>query len=333
MKSNQDLPPEEREMLIVAVFWDWRLRSLNISPEEWLLFRRWHSVPAHRVMLDRVHALRKQQASARWLSSLAETSSQPAHARRWLRAAASVLVFILAQFGPSGGTLPPYQIMETASAASTRPLKDGSIVRAAPNTRIEIELSRSERALSLFRGQAFFAVAHVPGRTFVVRTPDAIIEATGTRFGVAIVGAVTVVTVTDGSVNVTPVSTQFRPERDANLRRVELNPNEQAQVSQLQAPVVSHVDSETVLAWATTIEFDEVTAVEALQQFSARNGSHLKLKHPRAARDADISGTFQLDDPIAFAAYVANRTAAIVSVSGPGHAVTDVAPRRTAENR
>lgn len=320
MTSNQDLPPEAREMLIVAVFWDWRLRSLNISMEEWLHFRRWHAVEAHRVILERVRAAREQQASGRLLRSLATASSRSRLAR-WSRIAAALLALALAQFGPAG-TLPSYQILETTSAASARALKDGSIVRAAANTRIQIELSHSRRMLSIFRGEAFFDVAHEPDRPFLVRTPDALIEATGTRFGVSVVGAVTVVTVTEGTVAVSQSSSYM-----------ELHTGQQAEISQLQTPVVSDVKAEEALAWATTIAFDEVAASEALQQFSARNGLRMHLKAPGSARAVTISGTFQLDNPKAFAAYVANRTSAIVSVGGPGLDTTDVAPRPAVQTR
>lgn len=316
MKSNQDLPAEVRQMLLEAAFWDWWLANRPLCGPQLQSFIRWHSVEAHRVMLVRVYVARKRQAaSVRRLSILAAASSQSTRPRRWARVAAGLLAVVLAQFSPAG-TPPSHQIVDTGTGAGARPLEDGSIVRAAANTRIEIHLGRSERSLSMFRGEAFFDVAHEPDRPFVVRTPDAIITAKGTRFGVSIDGAVTVVTVTEGTVDVAHAS-----------GHVELHTDEQAQVSQRYAPVFSRLDSDTVLAWATTIAFDEASAIEALHQFSARSGLHMRLKDPRSASATTISGTFQLDKPMAFAAYVANRTSAIVSVSEPEQVPTDIAPR------
>jgi ferric-dicitrate binding protein FerR (iron transport regulator) len=67
-----------------------------------------------------------------------------------------------------------------ASETADLTLRDGTVVKLAPRSRLRLEPSGTERRLSL-EGQAFFAVAH-DGRPFVVRTPVGEIRVLGTRF-------------------------------------------------------------------------------------------------------------------------------------------------------
>lgn len=60
-------------------------------------------------------------------------------------------------------------------------LSDGSVVKLAPRTRLELEPSRSERRVVL-DGQGFFAVAHKKRQPFVIRTTSGEVRVLGTRF-------------------------------------------------------------------------------------------------------------------------------------------------------
>ena len=67
------------------------------------------------------------------------------------------------------------------SEMATVQLSDGSVVRLAPNTKLRFVQTRDAREATL-DGRAFFSVAHIPGRSFRVRTRYGDATALGTRF-------------------------------------------------------------------------------------------------------------------------------------------------------
>lgn len=70
-----------------------------------------------------------------------------------------------------------------ASQTADLTLRDGTVVKLAPRSRLRLVPSREERRVSL-EGQAFFAVAH-DGRPFIIETPSGEIRVLGTRFDLA----------------------------------------------------------------------------------------------------------------------------------------------------
>jgi transmembrane sensor len=67
---------------------------------------------------------------------------------------------------------------------TTLQLGDGSVVRLAPSTRLRVTQSDSTRDVRL-DGKAYFVVAKMPGRPFVVRTALGNARVLGTRFELA----------------------------------------------------------------------------------------------------------------------------------------------------
>ena len=80
-------------------------------------------------------------------------------------------------------------------------LNDGSFVRLAAGSRIEVRVSRSGRSVTL-TGRAFFAVAHDAARPFIVRAGAAETRVLGTRFEVAQTDGTVRTVVVDGLVAV-----------------------------------------------------------------------------------------------------------------------------------
>ena len=64
---------------------------------------------------------------------------------------------------------------------ATIQLSDGSVVRLAPNSTLRFLQTRDAREATL-DGRAFFSVAHIPGRSFRVRTRHGDANVLGTRF-------------------------------------------------------------------------------------------------------------------------------------------------------
>lgn len=83
-------------------------------------------------------------------------------------------------------------------------LSDGSNVRLAAMTDMQVDFDRGRRDVSLKRGEALFKVAHDRSRPFVVATRQAEITAVGTAFDVHVLAREVVVSVTEGVVRVVP---------------------------------------------------------------------------------------------------------------------------------
>lgn len=65
-----------------------------------------------------------------------------------------------------------------------QPLPDGSTLALDAQTRVEVAFDARRRAVRLWQGAAFFAVATDPGRPFVVEAGGVTVTVLGTRFGV-----------------------------------------------------------------------------------------------------------------------------------------------------
>jgi transmembrane sensor len=83
-------------------------------------------------------------------------------------------------------------------------LADGSHLDLAPDSRVRTRFTLARREVQLERGQAFFAVAHSAVRPFMVRINSMTVTAVGTAFDVRMGPGSTVVTVSEGLVNVAP---------------------------------------------------------------------------------------------------------------------------------
>jgi transmembrane sensor len=116
----------------------------------------------------------------------ARRSSGPGHRVRWGVAVAAVLVLSFAVGRGVDSSLPAkdqIEIEEFASGsveAATVTLRDGSVVRLAPRSRLRVTSGRA-RDVALW-GRAFFAVAKDPDRPFRISTAAGDVEVLGTRF-------------------------------------------------------------------------------------------------------------------------------------------------------
>jgi transmembrane sensor len=99
----------------------------------------------------------------------------------WAIAAAAVVIATLSVWQPRIGAEHPTEIVTGSSELATVHLRDGSVVRLAPSSRLRIHDHALQRDLSL-DGRAFFAVARMPGRQFLVRTSHGVVREHGTRF-------------------------------------------------------------------------------------------------------------------------------------------------------
>lgn len=131
---------------------------------------------------------------------------------RFSRLAAPLLAAGLTVAVIGGGLLfaqwratPPAEAITTARAEhKTAALPDGSAIKLAAMTGVEVRLSETKRAIRLDRGEAYFNVAHDKTRPFVVQTPFGEITAVGTQFNIDVGADHMALTVTEGAVVVRP---------------------------------------------------------------------------------------------------------------------------------
>lgn len=148
---------------------------------------------------------------------LPRRSSVVGHISRWRRPvwvtaglAAALVVFMLQRSVRTSELEGAQHFATTSGQTSNVRLDDGTVVRLAPGSRLDVTAGSGGRDVQL-TGQAFFAVTHQAGRAFRVHTLSGDVKVIGTRFNVNSDGARTDLVVVDG-----------RVELSAGTQRVEV---------------------------------------------------------------------------------------------------------------
>jgi transmembrane sensor len=187
------------------------------------------------------------------------------------------------------------ETMETNTAQRRSfTLADGTLVELNANTSIVVENGRSERRVRLSGGEAFFVVSKDKSRPFVVETPAGSMRDIGTQFNVrADSDSQLEVTVTEGSVQVTPSGTQ-----GASQVLVAGDQFESLDGSVSMRTLSAHSLDDT-LAWRKgMIVCDAMPLSEAVARFARYNG--IKIAVTPGAAGQKIGGIFSIDDPKSF---------------------------------
>lgn len=219
--KKEDVPaPDAPDLMAEACAWLARLETGKLSSEDRAAFREWvQRSPRHYAEIRRLAELSKQMNVLAGMAGPLRAAAKPGrHNRqtgkesrgrsafwRWgaLGVAGSfvVAVAILTRVD----TAPPAQT-ETIHLATTIgetqdiALEDGSSVKLNTDSRIEVEFASGSRSVILEKGEAFFDVAHDPGRPFTVYAGDRSITAVGTAFSVRWIDEELSVTVSEGRV-------------------------------------------------------------------------------------------------------------------------------------
>lgn len=202
---------------------------------------------------------------------------------------------------------PAEQVVETGPGKwRTKQLKDGSVIRVGPRTRLVIEFDEGNRLIHLQTGEAIFTVAKDPTRPFIVDTDVAAARAVGTKFGVTRLEHQTEVTVVHGVVAVSTIGgTDGRDPQSVHASGgLQIVVDKKSQLESRQ------VDVEDVLAWADGyVVFQKTPLPDAIAQFNRRNKIQIQLPdHPQASTYR-ITGRFRIADPLRFSRYVEDRLA------------------------
>ena len=168
-----------------------------------------------------------RQRSARPLKRLAPWA---------IAAAASLVAFVSLARDASVPRGQPMEVVTGASELATVQLGDGSVVRLAPSSRLQLASTGSGREVTI-EGRAFFAVQKQRGQPFRVRTRLGTAQVLGTRFELATVGDGLRLLVVEGRVAL-----------DAPRNRVEVGAGEQSAVRDGSAAAPTKL-SEAVASW------------------------------------------------------------------------------------
>ncbi len=175
----------------------------------------------------------------------------------------------------------------------TNALPDQSQLTLDADSAVDVSFTPGERRVALVRGQALFQVAHDASRPFRVHAGAVTVTAVGTAFDVDRRGDATLVTVTEGRVQVTLGSQQVAVSAGQQLRSVG---------GQLGTPVA--VDAARATAWVQgQIYFEE----EPLSQVAAEVSRYADLPIDVLGdqlRALPISGAVTARDTPSFLAFV-----------------------------
>ena len=296
-----------------AAFWLVRQDGGDDSHDD-VLFQEWLDAdPAHGFAWADACSLWEGlgQADQADLDALREAASAERSGRnRWGMAAAASIALVVAASGalffrsgdvPSGPTVVAARSQTFASATGQRrtiTLPDKSMVTLNTDTAIAVAYVPGGRHVQLLRGQAFFAVAHDPGRPFVVENAGRTVTDIGTRFEVRALGNATRVILVEGRVRVAApivgetkiVELEAGQQLDADARTVSVSAANPTIVADWQQGLVTFHD--------TTLS----DAVAELNRYAT--GKPLLIHDPKIAA-IRISGAFHTDDLRKFARTIA----------------------------
>lgn len=185
------------------------------------------------------------------------------------------------------------------------PLDDGSLLRAAPRTKVSVDITAQRRLIRLAHGELMVHVARDRARPFYVETDVATARAVGTAFAMRLVepGRASV-TVQEGIVAVArgraPISD------DAPLGAVKVNAGEGLTVTRDGQALIPHtVDAERDLAWVwqQVVLGANGTIADAVRELNLRNRTQIKLLDSTLAARR-LRGVFSASDPVAFAQFL-----------------------------
>jgi ferric-dicitrate binding protein FerR (iron transport regulator) len=253
--------------------------------------------PTAAALLARAREPRHPERSEGSLSPRAEPSVPPA-SRRWIAwmipvAAAAGLIagFIVprasAPSPAAPSTLGVADISTGAAEMTTVQLGDGSVVRLAPASHLRVAQSDSTREVTL-DGRAFFVVAKMPDRPFVVHTPAGSARVLGTRFELATTDKDLRLVVVEGRVALT-----------AGTNRVEVAGGEQSGVRNQQTLTPTPVaDASKMEQWVGKfLVFQSTPLRDAAREIERVYGARVSVSDSVLARQT-VQATF-VDKPLA----------------------------------
>jgi transmembrane sensor len=262
---KQSSPSPSHSLKAAAIDWCVRLHDDDVSAAEREAFQRWHDA-------DPTHAAEYAKACTIWQVSAAlpatrAVSRQPRRARRSAgRVLARAAVVALAiggcwAAGWVGGYLPgSVRYYAAQQEARQLVLPDESQIDLNRRSTLWYVEYRNQRHVRLTDGEAFFSVFHDANRPFIIRADNTDIRVTGTQFNVWTAPLRTTVTVSQGTVLVSPLTNET-----ADSQAAELTLGMQAVLTPGQMLQLNRVNPQQEAAWRTgKLVLDDIALRDAL---------------------------------------------------------------------
>jgi transmembrane sensor len=229
--ENKSHNSAQRALEEKALHWHVRLHGGDAAEADWLDFTSWlEADPAHNDAYD-VVALAWDDAYD--VTPAVETTASnenvqqqnnvvafPMHrlrkavsAKPWAfgggfgaAIAATLMLLIAPVFMAQNDGIDPTLYATGVGEQRTITLADGSTVTLNTNTSISVIMDKTSRRIDLQKGEAYFDVSHEKARSFTVAANSLRVTDIGTRFDVRLDKERTLVSVTDGIVEVEPMA-------------------------------------------------------------------------------------------------------------------------------
>jgi len=164
---------------------------------------------------------------------------------------------------------------------ATWTLPDGTVVRLAPNTRLQVRQDSTVREVEL-DGRAFLSVRSDPSRPFRIITPEGEARVIGTRFEVNTTAGELDLLVVQGAVAVS-----------GGGREVEVRAGERSRSQPEQEPRIETVrDVESQISWlGTFLAFESTPLSQVAAELESRLGRPIEVTDPDL-RARTLTGSF-----------------------------------------
>lgn len=296
--------PEQSAVIKQAAEWHQRLKEGELAPDSRRELRVWLRVPENLQELARIclvdalldGALQKEvrrdlpknvinfdsyavvTRQRPRPSHLQATTTSRFNVAKLALAASVVLVVSVTVWMSFAGTDP---VITTASGSWDKQLlDDGSVVYAAPNTKLRFHFTNEMRGVSLVRGQALFEVAKDPSRPFIVATDAGTVRAVGTAFSTADIGDTVIVTVAEGKVAVTATAVH-----NGVQPMVHATANQQVVLSPTGVSTPVSIDADHELMWIRNwYEYEGERVEEIVAKLNLLNDTQVVVDDPQVLR-------------------------------------------------
>jgi len=197
-------------------------------------------------------------------------------------------------------------------------LDDGTRMSLNTATRVQVDMSSTQRTVSIQGGEALFEVAKDARRPFVVRVAGSEVVAVGTVFAVrftansARAGVALAVTLIEGLVTLRPAS-GGGADGVAPSRTVSMQPGERVRLARVDGnstqgatPQVDRPSIEQVVAWKRSeAVFDDVSLADAVTEMNRYSRTPIVLVGDSALANLRVSGLYRTGDNAGFVRAVA----------------------------
>lgn len=182
-------------------------------------------------------------------------------------------------------------------------LEDDSIIRLKDDAEVTVLYSSEERRVRLDNGEAFFIVAHNPDRPFVVEVHGVDVSALGTAFNVRLDSDSFEVLVSEGVVQVDPISLDYDASVDmTDVVAPRLEASQRAIISLVKEEETPEIATLTqgeihrVLAWQHGLmSFNDKPLSEIAYELNHFNETQMLVLDEELAQ-RKFSGTFRSDN-------------------------------------